>query len=83
MSDLTLELTEGRKCVSIYVDGILHLQFLRAELIGFQAFIEDREAPTMHCVEFTFRTGATILVEWTSYGDWKRYVALLKDRLSF
>ena len=58
--------------INIRINGLIHLSFKRSNLIGFQAYKEDRG---LWSIEFYFKDGPAILAE---YDKRERWVDMLK-----
>ena len=64
--------------VKIYFNDILHLCFLRREVLGFQTW----KAVCFYTIEITFRNGSTIVVEYDEFDKWTKIICLIEDALT-
>lgn len=69
---ITFDLTK------IYIGNIVHLAFVRREVVGFQSWRSNGS----FTIQITFRGGATITLEYDDYMKWKRVVELIEDELT-
>lgn len=60
----------------IYIDDLLHLQFIKEEYIGHQSW---KENSTKFCIEYYLKNGNTILSEYTSIEKWKNIIKILEE----
>ena len=62
----------------IYFDAVVHLSFVRRELVGFQAW----KSANTYSIELTFRNGAHILTEYDDADKWQQVIRLIEDELT-
>lgn len=61
---MNIEVTRGYNDISVLIDGVLHIHFLRSEYAGLQSWVTNE--CKKFCVEIVLRGGATILIEYDS-----------------
>lgn len=58
-----IKVTGTHDSIRVHVDGMLHLHFYKAELLGIQSW---KSGDLNWCVEYTLKDGVTILTEYDS-----------------
>lgn len=71
-SRVTYDLTK------IYINGIVHLAFVRRDVVGFQTW----KSVSVYSLELTFRDGAAIVTEYDNAPLWENVISLIEDHLT-
>lgn len=78
MTRPTLTRADSYDVARIYLNGILHLAFVRRDFVGLQSW----KSASVYSIELTFRDRAAITLEYDDPLKWAAVLKLLEQELT-
>lgn len=66
--------------IKIYINDILHISFLMENYTGIQSWYTGNKTK-IYFIEISFKEGEQLLLEYTSFDNWKIILKLIDENL--